>query len=797
MKHSRHSQTRYSQNVLKLSMVLLTLAFSSQATLAVSAKQRAQTLQGKPALLLAQATAPAFPMPSSVPAGTTVKLDGSGTMTVINQALKQRFEQQFSGSKIETAAGGTEGALQALLDGKLDVVAIGRQLTSAEKAKGLVEAPIGRGKIAIITSPDNPFRGDISYAQFAKIFRGEITNWSELGGTPGAIRVIDRPDSNDTRLSLSKYEVFKNKPFASGSNTTKLTKDDIATVVKELGKDGISYAIASQVLNQPKVHIVSMHKTLPNDPHYPYSQPRSYVYNKNASPAVQAFLGFAASPTGQETVQAAIAGKKGAVVGAAVSSASPVPKLSPSAAIPAVSAVPSALPNVSPSVAVSPNTTVTTSPTGDTTALLPATDSGGTATGQDTGLGWLWWLLLPLLGGLFWWIFKRDRRPSEEIVTGITPPREVEEIIPGMTPPREPVPVPSLPKAVISDSIPSVPEPNLGVVPAAGVAAVGAAGAAGVVALADRWKRNRMTMTPSDRQLNVAWDVPADHEAALQEQGGQKKLLRLYDITNVNLARQAPNSVKLFDCNEASQLIVPLETGDRDYIGELGYTTHDNRWLKLARSPRIHIPTLPAIGTTALGGAAAAGIAGIAGVAATRSPASEPITPPNITPTDQTVIQSTPEAKTPVVPVTPMPPVTRGGTGAIAPIPENCTISTLKVDGKANCFVIDPQQMQRLQNEVSVSKVLEPGTYIIRLKSGGFSYHSALTSEPMVMLWIYGGRIMNQKNKVPVQATWSTLNGYADALNLQVFETATLCAFFFDTHIGDNEGEVTLTTVKF
>jgi hypothetical protein len=68
--------------------------------------------------------------------------------------------------------------------------------------------------------------------------------------------------------------------------------------------------------------------------------------------------------------------------------------------------------------------------------------------------------------------------------------------------------------------------------------------------------------------------------------------------------------------------------------------------------------------------------------------------------------------------------------------------------------------------------------------------------EPMVMLWIYGGRVINRKTKIPVEATWVTLNGYADALNLQVLEPATLCAFFIDTHVDDNEGEVTLSAIK-
>jgi hypothetical protein len=123
-------------------------------------------------------------------------------------------------------------------------------------------------------------------------------------------------------------------------------------------------------------------------------------------------------------------------------------------------------------------------------------------------------------------------------------------------------------------------------------------------------------------------------------------------------------------------------------------------------------------------------------------------------------------------------------------------ISTFTVNSRANCFVLEPHQMQRLQSEVGVSKALEPGNYIIRIKSGNFSYRSGTTGEPLVMLWIYGGRVMNLQTQVPVEATWSTLNGYDDSLHLQVFEPAMLCAFFFDTHLGDNEGDVTIMTTK-
>ena len=107
------------------------------------------------------------------------------------------------------------------------------------------------------------FKEYLSFEKFAKILRGEITNWSTLGGPKVPIRFVDRPESSDTREALKSYDVFKKSPFMTGRNAIQLSEDDTAVVIKELGKNGISYAIMDQVLNRENVRIIPMHKTLP------------------------------------------------------------------------------------------------------------------------------------------------------------------------------------------------------------------------------------------------------------------------------------------------------------------------------------------------------------------------------------------------------------------------------------------------------------------------------------------------------------------------------------------------------
>jgi hypothetical protein len=128
---------------------------------------------------------------------------------------------------------------------------------------------------------------------------------------------------------------------------------------------------------------------------------------------------------------------------------------------------------------------------------------------------------------------------------------------------------------------------------------------------------------------------------------------------------------------------------------------------------------------------------------------------------------------------------------------DGCTVTDLTVHSKRNCFQFSPEQMEALQR-TGVSLRLEVGTTIVKIRSGSFGYRAAddRHNEPVVLLWIYGGRVINQKTNVAVTATWVSLNGYDDALVMDVVEPATLCAFFFDTYLEDNDEEMTLSVVR-
>lgn len=256
-----------------------------------------------PAAVPAANNTSSFPFPTSVPAGTTVRIDGSTSMVTINENLKRGFQAQFPGTTIANSANGTEKGIQAVISGSADVAAVSRSLTPQEQAQGLVAVPVTTDSIALVVGKNNPFSGNLTVAQVSQIFQGQINNWSAVGGPSANIRVINRPAISGTNKTFQEL-VLKGANFGTTPNITTLDRDATTPLLQALGNDGIGYATFAQVKNQTTVRVVPIDGLTPDSPAYPYRRQLYYVY-KNATPGVQAFIGYAASPQGQTAIAVA------------------------------------------------------------------------------------------------------------------------------------------------------------------------------------------------------------------------------------------------------------------------------------------------------------------------------------------------------------------------------------------------------------------------------------------------------------------------------------------------------------
>ncbi|MBF2028673.1 MAG: DUF4912 domain-containing protein [Oscillatoriales cyanobacterium C42_A2020_001] len=104
----------------------------------------------------------------------------------------------------------------------------------------------------------------------------------------------------------------------------------------------------------------------------------------------------------------------------------------------------------------------------------------------------------------------------------------------------------------------------------------------------------RIVLMPRDPQWAYAyWDISNESKEDLRRQGGQQLALRIYDVTDVNLAFQVPHSIQEYPCDEmAREWYLPIPVSDRDYVIDIGYRCVDGRWLMLARSTPVRIPPI-------------------------------------------------------------------------------------------------------------------------------------------------------------------------------------------------------------
>ncbi|MEH2318704.1 DUF4912 domain-containing protein, partial [Nostoc sp.] len=104
-------------------------------------------------------------------------------------------------------------------------------------------------------------------------------------------------------------------------------------------------------------------------------------------------------------------------------------------------------------------------------------------------------------------------------------------------------------------------------------------------------EESSIVVTPrTPKWAYVSWYISKAQNEALQQQGGSQLVVRLYDVTGIDLSYQSPQLVQQYECEEvARDRFVAIPVSDRDYMVEIGYIADGDRWLLIARSPNVRI----------------------------------------------------------------------------------------------------------------------------------------------------------------------------------------------------------------
>lgn len=128
----------------------------------------------------------------------TIILNGSTSMEKLANALREGFMTANPGVMVNVEFTGSGTGIQSAIDGTSDIGNSSRSLKDEELAEGLTEHIVAIDGIAVIINK-GVTATDITSEQLAKIYKGEIKNWSEVGGKDEPIVVVGRESGSGTR----------------------------------------------------------------------------------------------------------------------------------------------------------------------------------------------------------------------------------------------------------------------------------------------------------------------------------------------------------------------------------------------------------------------------------------------------------------------------------------------------------------------------------------------------------------------------------------------------------------------
>lgn len=233
----------------------------------------------------------------------SVSMAGSTSMEKLANAVAESFMAKYPGVTVTAEFTGSSAGIEAVTAGSVDIGNSSRALKDEEKAVGVVENIVAIDGIAVVVDPANTV-ADLTKDQLIGIYKGEIKNWSELGGEDAPIVVVGREAGSGTRGAFEELLELKDAcVYASELDSTGAVIAKVAATPGAIGYvslDAIDDSVAA-------VSLEGVEATAENIKAGTYFLSRPFVMATKGeiseqSEAVQALFEYLASEEGREVI---------------------------------------------------------------------------------------------------------------------------------------------------------------------------------------------------------------------------------------------------------------------------------------------------------------------------------------------------------------------------------------------------------------------------------------------------------------------------------------------------------------
>lgn len=251
--------------------------------------------------------------------GGAIQVKGSDTMVNLAQRWAEDYMKDNPQVNIAVTGGGSGTGITAMINGTTDIADASREMKDKEKAeassKGIevVENRVALDGIAVVVNTENSV-SELSVDQLADIFSGKITDWQEVGGSPGQIVILSRESNSGTHVFFKEHILNKGTDgkveFASSAllmPSTQAIVDEVKQNPQGIGYVGLGYVTgdlkALKIKKDSTSTAVTPTVASVQDGSYPVARPL-YMYTKQgASQTVQDYLTWITGPDGQKVVE--------------------------------------------------------------------------------------------------------------------------------------------------------------------------------------------------------------------------------------------------------------------------------------------------------------------------------------------------------------------------------------------------------------------------------------------------------------------------------------------------------------
>lgn len=255
-------------------------------------------------------------IPTFALSATFIQVKGSDTEVNVVQRLAENFMKKNPGYSIAVTGGGSGVGIAAIINKTTDLANASRPMKKNEidnaKAKGVdpIAVVFAVDGLSVIVNPKNTLKS-LTVDQIGQIYRGELTNWKQVGGPDLPITLYGRQPNSGTF-------VFFRDAVVRGDYSNKMNQmNGNAQILEVVKKDagGIGYVGIGYVINQngqvvAGIRVLDVSKDSRGQAFsplklenilkgsYPISRPLYQYFDGHNRAKVEAFIKYELSPEG-------------------------------------------------------------------------------------------------------------------------------------------------------------------------------------------------------------------------------------------------------------------------------------------------------------------------------------------------------------------------------------------------------------------------------------------------------------------------------------------------------------------